>query len=156
MYLCRIINKDMIRYIKRKLKRRAVKRQLLKLKSLYDYNDPGTLADINTCMFICRNAIKHKNTNFELTPISLERVIENTKLGIFVILDDKKITVINHVCYYSNIPMSDRDWKKLITMYDNKVQEVRKGKIRLMKSQVEYSLEKLKNKVVTKMKPPTE
>jgi hypothetical protein len=107
-------------------------------------------------MFICRNAIKHKNTNFELTPISLERVIENTKLGIFIVLDDKKITVINHVCYYSNIPMSDRDWKKLITMYDNKVQEVRKGKIRLMKSQVEYSLEKLKNKVVTKMKPPTE
>jgi hypothetical protein len=52
--------------------------------------------------------------------------------------------------------MSDRDWKKIITMYDNKVQEVRKGKIRLMKSQVEFSLEKLKNKMITKIKPPTE
>jgi hypothetical protein len=145
----------MIKFIKRKLKRRAVKRQLLKLKDVYDYNDPGMLADINVCMFICRNAIKHKNTTFELTPISNERVIENKKMGIFVILDDKKITVINHVCYYSNIPMSDRDWKKLITMYDNKVQEIRKDKIRQMKAHVEYSLEKLKNKVVTKLKTPT-
>ena len=49
----------MIKFIKRKLKRRAVKRQLLKLKDVYDYNDPGMLADINICMFICRNAIKH-------------------------------------------------------------------------------------------------
>ena len=145
----------MIKYIKRKLKRRAVKRQLLKLKGLYDYNDPGRLADINTCMFICRNAIKHINTTFELTPISNERLIENKKLGIFVVLDDKKITVINHVCYYSNIPMSDRDWKKLTTMYDNKVQDIRKEKIRQMKSQVEYSLEKLKNKMVNKIKTPT-
>ena len=106
-------------------------------------------------MFICRNAIKHINTTFELTPISNERLIENKKLGIFVVLDDKKITVINHVCYYSNIPMSDRDWKKLTTMYDNKVQDIRKEKIRQMKSQVEYSLEKLKNKMVNKLKTPT-
>ena len=46
--------------------------------------------------------------------------------------------------------MSDRDWKKLTTMYDNKVQDIRKEKIRQMKSQVEYSLEKLKNKMVNK------
>jgi len=145
----------MIKFIKRKLKRRAVRKQLMSLKEMYDYCDPGKLADINTCKFICRNSIKHKLTTFELTPISNERVIENKKLGIFVILDDKKITVINHVCYYSNIPMSDRDWKKLTRMYDNKVQEIRKDKINQMKSQVEYSLEKLKNKMVNKLKTPT-
>jgi hypothetical protein len=145
----------MIKYIKRKLKRRAVRRQLFKLQNVYDHNDPGALADINTCKFLCRNAIKHSNTVFELTPISDERIIENKKLGVFIILDDKKITVINHVCYYSNIPMSNRDWKKITTMFDNKVQEIRKEKIRRMKSQVEYSLEKLKNKMVNKLKTPT-
>ena len=145
----------MFKNIKRKLKRRAVKKELLKLKEIYDYCDPGKLADINTCKFICRTAIKHKMTTFELTPISNERVIENKKLGIFVILDDKKITVINHVCYYSNIPMSDRDWKKLTRMYDNKVQEIRHTKINQMKSQVEYSLEKLKIKMLNKIKTPT-
>ena len=145
----------MIKYLKRKLKRRAVKRKILKLQNICDHNDTGALADINTCKFLCRNTIKHSNTVFELTPISDERIIENKKLGVFIILDDKKITVINHVCYYSNIPMSDRDWKKITTMFDNKVQEIRKEKIRRMKSQVEYSLEKLKNKMVTKLKTPT-
>ena len=75
----------MIKFIKRKLKRRAVRKQLMSLKEMYDYCDPGKLADIETCKFICRNAIKHKSTTFELTPISNERVIENKKLGIFVI-----------------------------------------------------------------------
>jgi hypothetical protein len=145
----------MIKYIKRKLKRRAVKKKLLELKNLCDHNDPGALADINVCKFLCRNTIKHSNTTFEITPISDERIIENKKLGLFIILDNKKITVINHVCYYSNIPMSDRDWKKLITMFDNKVQEIRKEKIKRMKSQVEHSLEKLKNKMVVKLKTPT-
>jgi hypothetical protein len=51
--------------------------------------------------------------------------------------------------------MSNRDWKKITTMFDNKVQEIRKEKIRRMKSQVEYSLEKLKNKMVNKLKTPT-
>lgn len=145
----------MIKYIKRKLKRRAVRKQLFKLQNIYDYNDPGTLADINVCKFLCRNAIKHINTTFELTPISDERIIENKKLGVFIILDNKKITIINHVCYYSNIPMSDRDWKKLTTMFDNKVQEIRKEKIKRMKSQVEHSLDKLKNRVINKLKTTT-
>jgi hypothetical protein len=145
----------MIKYIKRKLKRMSVKGQILKIREMYDFNDPGMLADINTCKFFCRTAIKHSGTTFELTPISFERIIENKKLGIFVILDNKTITVINHVCYYSNIPMSDRDWKKLTHMYDHKVQELRKAKINLMKSQVENSLEKLKSKMILKLKTPT-
>jgi hypothetical protein len=145
----------MIKYIKIKLKRRSVKRQVLKMREMYDFNDPGMLADINTCKFICRTAIKHIGTIFELTPISDERIIENKKLGVFIILDNKKITVINHVCYYSNIPMSDRDWKKLTSMFDNKVQEIRKKKIHQMKTQVENSLEKLKNKMILKIKTPT-
>jgi len=144
----------MIKYIKQKLKRRVVKKKLLELKNLCDHNDPGALADINVCKFLCRNTIKHSNTIFEITPISDERDRKNKKLGLFIILDNKKITVINHVCYYSNIPMSDRDWKKLITMFDNKVQEIRKEKIKRMKSQVEHSLEKLKNKMIVKLKTP--
>jgi hypothetical protein len=49
--------------------------------------------------------------------------------------------------------MSDRDWKKMITMFDNKVQENRMRRIEQMKSQVEYSLSKLKNRMIQKTKP---
>lgn len=147
--------KIMIKYIKRKLKRRVVKRRLLKLKNFYDIVDPGALADVDDCKFIFRNVLRHSNSIYEIAPLSEHRIIENKKLGVFVILDDKKITIINHVCYYSNIPLSDRDWKKLIKMYDNKVQVNRMKRIEQMKSQVEYSLSKLKNKILIKTKPPT-
>jgi len=143
----------MIKYIKRKLKRRAVKRKVLQLQNLYDIVDPGKLADIKDCMFIFRNTLKHPNSVYEIAPLSSHRIIENKKFGVFIILDDKKITVINHVCYYSNIPMTDRDWKKIINMFDNKVQENRMLRINTMKSQVEYTLSKLKTKIIQKSKP---
>jgi hypothetical protein len=145
----------MIKYIKRKLKRRAVKKKLLELKNLYDIVDPGRLADINDCKFIFRNILRHTNSVYEIAPLSDHRIIENKKLGIFIILDDKKITIINHVCYYSNIPLTDREWNKMISMYDNKVQKNRMQRIEQMKSQVEYSLSKLKNKILIKSKTPT-
>lgn len=145
----------MIKYIKRKLKRRAVRKKLLVLKNLCDIVDPGKLADIDDCKFIFRNVLRHSNSIYEIAPLSDHRIIENKKLGVFIILDDKKITIINHVCYYSNIPLTDRDWKKITKMYDHKVQLNRMQRIDQMKSQVEYSLSKLKNKILIKSKTPT-
>jgi hypothetical protein len=145
----------MIKYIKRKLKRRAVRKKLLELQIFYDIVDPGRLADINDCKFIFRNVLRHPNSVYEIAPLSEHRIIENKKLGIFIVLDDKKITIINHVCYYSNIPLTDRDWKKMSNMYDNKVQINRMQRIEQMKSQVEHSLSKLKNKILIKSKTPT-
>ena len=145
----------MIKYIKRKLKRRAVRKKLLEFKNLYDIVDPGKLADIDDCKFIFRNVLRHSSSIYEIAPLSSHRIIENKKLGIFIILDDKKITIINHVCYYSNIPLTDRDWKKMFNMYDNKVQKNRMQRIEQMKSQVEHSLSKLKNKILIKTKNPT-
>ena len=143
----------MIKYIKRNLKRRAVRKKLLQIKNLYDIVDPGKLADINDCMFIFRNTLKHPNSIYEIAPLSSHKIIENKKLGVFVILDNKKITIIKHVCYYSNIPMTDRDWNKMITMFNHRVQENRMKRIDQMKSQVEYSLSKLKNRMLQKIKP---
>jgi hypothetical protein len=145
----------MIKYIKRKLKRRAVRKKLLELQIFYDIVDPGRLADIDDCKFIFRNVLRHSNSIYEIAPLSEHRIIENKKLGIFIILDDKKITIINHVCYYSNIPLTDRDWKKMSHMYDNKVQINRMQRIEQMKSQVEHSLSKLKNRILIKSKTPT-
>ena len=145
----------MIKYIKRKLKRRAVRKTLLEFKKLFDIVEPGRLADIDDCKFIFRNVLRHFNSIYEIAPLSEHRIIENKKLGIFIILDDKKITIINHVCYYSNIPLTDRDWKKMSNMYDNKVQINRMQRIEQMKSQVEHSLSKLKNKILIKSKTPT-
>ena len=155
VYLCRVKIIKMIKYIKRKLKRRTVRKKLLEFKKIFDIVDPGKLADMKDCMFIFRNTLKHPSSIYEIAPLSSHRIIENKKLGVFVVLDDKKITIINHVCYYSNISMTDRDWKKMVRMFDNRVQENRMRRIDQMKSQVEHSLSKLKNKILLKSKTPT-
>jgi hypothetical protein len=80
----------MIKYLKRKLKRRLIKKKLLELKNFYDIVDPGKLADINDCMFIFRNTLKHPNSIYEIAPLSSHKIIENKKLGVFIILDNKK------------------------------------------------------------------
>lgn len=146
----------MINFIKQKIKRRIVKRKLLQLKNSIDVEDTGRLADGDDCKYIFRNVLKNKTSIYEIAPLTDHRIVENKKLGIFIILNDKKITIINHVCYYSNIPLTDRDWKKMIKMYDSRVQDNRMKRIEQMKSQVEYSLSKLKNKISIKTKTPTE
>jgi hypothetical protein len=145
----------MIQYIKKLIKRDIVKRRLLKIKHMYDVVDPGVLADTKTCVSICRNAIKHPKSEFFIAPLSDERYIKNSKLGIFVILDDKKISIINHVFYYSNILLTDRDWRKMTNMYDNKTESIRQELKNQMKSQIKHSLDIILNKMNRQPKEKT-
>ena len=145
----------MIQLIKRLVKRNIVKKRLLKIKHMYDIVDPNVLADTKTCVSICRNAIKHPKTEFFIAPLSEQRFIKNSKLGIFIILDDKKISIINHVFYYSNILLTDRDWKKMSNMYDNKTESIRQELKSQMKSQIKHSLDIMLNKMSPKPKVKT-
>ena len=110
--------------IKRFFKRIAVRR-ILRTKNQFDYADPGLLGDIHICKSICRKLITSDGSKFLIAPLSSQRYIKHSELGIFIILDDKKISIINHEYYYSNILMSNRDWDKLINMYDTKVEQIR-------------------------------
>jgi hypothetical protein len=142
--------------IKRFFKRIAVRR-ILKTKNQFDYADPGLLGDIHICKSICRKLITSEGSKFLIAPLSSQRYIKHSELGIFVILDDKKISVINHEYYYSNILMTNRDWDKLTKMYDTKVERIRQDLKNEMKSQIKYSLKAILDRVDNskKTKPPT-
>lgn len=132
--------------IKRFFKRLTVKR-ILKAKKQFDYQDPGLLGDIHICKSICRKLITSEGSKFLIAPLSYQRYIKHSELGIFVILDDKKISVINHEYYYSNILMTNRDWDKLTKMYDTKVERIRQELKNEMKSQIKYSLKGILDRV---------
>ena len=142
--------------IKRFFKRLAVRR-ILKAKNQFDYQDPGLLGDIHICKSICRKLITSEGSKFLIAPLSSQRYIKHSELGIFVILDDKKISVINHEYYYSNILMTNRDWEKLTKMYDTKVERIRQDLNNEMKSQIKYSLKGILDRVdnAKKTKTPT-
>ena len=137
--------------------KRLVIRRIAKARNQFDYEDPGLLGDIHMCKSICRKLITSEGSKFLIAPLSSQRYIKHSELGIFVILDDKKISVINHEYYYSNILLSNRDWDKLTKMYDTKVERIRQELKNEMKSQIKYSLKGILDRVDNskKTKPPT-
>jgi len=127
--------------------KRLIIRRIVKSRSHFDYQDPGLLGDVHICKAICRKLITSGGSKFLIAPLSSQRYIKHSELGIFVILDDKKISVINHEYYYSNILLSNRDWDKLTKMYDTKVERVRQELKNEMKSQIKYSLKGILDRV---------
>ena len=138
-------------------KRLAIRR-IAKARNQFDYQDTGLLGDVHICKSICRKLITSEGSKFLIAPLSSQRYIKHSELGIFVILDDKKISVINHEYYYSNILMTNRDWDKLTKMYDTKVERIRQELKNEMKSQIKYSLKNILERVDSskKIKTPTE
>ena len=137
--------------------KRLVIRRIAKARNQFDYEDPGLLGDIHMCKSICRKLITSEGSKFLIAPLSSQRYIKHSELGIFVILDDKKISIINHEYYYSNILLSNRDWDKLTKMYDTKVERIRQELKNEMKSQIKYSLKAILDRVDNskKIKTPT-
>jgi hypothetical protein len=137
--------------------KRLVIRRIVKSRSQFDYQDSGLLGDVHICKSICRKLITSEGSKFLIAPLSSQRYIKHSELGIFIILDDKKISVINHEYYYSNILMSNRDWEKLTKMYDTKVERIRQELKNEMKSQIKYSLKSILDRVDSskKIKTPT-
>ena len=135
-------------------KRLAIRR-IAKARNQFDYQDPGLLGDVHICKAICRKLITSEGSKFLIAPLSSQRYIKHSELGIFVILDDKKISVINHEYYYSNILLCNIYWDKLTKMYDTKVERIRQELKNEMKSQIKYSLKGILDRVDNSKKTKT-
>lgn len=98
------------------------------------------------CKTICYKLIKHSDSKFLIAPLSGKRYIKNESLKIFIILDDKKVTITNHVYHYDVI-LPQRDWDRLVLMYDNKTEAIREEFENEMMSQIVCSLSTILSKV---------
>lgn len=98
------------------------------------------------CLNICRNLIKHPDSKFLIAPLSGKRYIKNPKLELFVILDDRRISLTNHVYHY-DVKLLDRDWDRLVNMYDTKTEKIRQGLEDEIKSQINHSLQSILDKI---------
>ena len=99
-----------------------------------------------TCVSICRGLIRHDDSKFLIAPLSGKRYIRNTTLDLFVILDDRRVSMTNHVYHY-DVRLVQRDWDRLITMYDGKTEKIRIDLENQIKSQINYSLHTILEKV---------
>jgi hypothetical protein len=95
---------------------------------------------------IVRKMIRHTDSKFTIAPLSGKRYIVNKTLDIFVIIEDSKIEITNHVYHYV-ITLGERDMVKLTSHFDSKVETQRVGYEEQIKSQISNTLHKIYDKI---------
>jgi hypothetical protein len=88
---------------------------------------------------ICRNLIKHPESTFLIAPLSHKRYIRNEVLQMFIILQDDRMNITNHIYNY-DISLRQDTSERLNRIFDHKVEESRSKFESEMKSQIRHSL----------------
>lgn len=118
------------------------------LWSKYGMSNSGEPKNSNemTCVSICRKLISHPDSEFAIAPISDKKYIKNKTLGLFVVLGERQISITNHVYHYDVI-VSQREWDKLISNYNQKTEKIRQEYELEIHSQIKHSLRSILDKV---------
>lgn len=140
----------MRKFLKRLVKRTYVRILLIGRNSFTKESDKLTEND-KICKAICYKLIKHSSSKFLIAPRSGKRYIKNDVLNIFLILDDRKITITNHVYHY-DVTLPERDFDRISRMYDDKTELIRETYESDMMSQIVYSLSTILKNVSEKEK----
>jgi hypothetical protein len=143
-----IINQNinnMIKLIKRIAKRTYVKWLKWNRDNKTDENNKVSETE-KMCMSITRSLIIHPDSKFLLAPLSGKRYIKNTDKGLFIIIDRGTISLTNHVYHY-DVNLTERNWERLIKMYDGKVETIRQEYEDQIMSQIKNSLHTIQDKL---------
>ncbi len=135
----------MTRFLKRVIKRMYVK---FILWHKYNISNKNILRNSNEiiCTSICRKLISHPISEFSIAPISDKKYIKNKTLGLFVVLGDRQVSITNHVYHYDVI-ISQREWDKLMLLYNKKTEKIIQEFESEIHSQIKHSLHTILEKV---------
>jgi len=99
------------------------------VKSEYEYE----------CIGICKNLINKESTKLLISPISGKRYIKSDDSQIFIIMDQRITTIVNHNYSYS-IELTPKTSERLFRSFDNEVEVRRKKMEDEIRSNVKHSL----------------
>lgn len=135
----------MIKLIKRLAKRTYVNWLIWNRNNRTDKDNKVSDTE-KICMSITRSLIVHSESKFLLAPLSGKRYIKNEEKGLFIIIDRGTISLTNHVYHY-DVNLTERNWERLIKMYDGKVETIRQEYEDEIMSQIENSLHIIQDKL---------
>jgi hypothetical protein len=95
---------------------------------------------------IVRKMIVHPDSKFTIAPLSEKRYIVNKSVDIFVIIEDSKVEITNHVYHYV-VTLGERDMNKIKKLYDQKVEDERLAYEEQIKSQIKNTLHTIYDKI---------
>lgn len=133
-------------WIERKIRRIIIRFKIWWRKTdIIDHTKPNNQYE-NTCKAICRKLINHVDSKFMIAPISNKRYIVNKNLGIFILFEDNKIEITNHVYHYI-VRLEEKEMVKLIGIFDRKTEEIRIRFEEEILSQIKNSLSSILERI---------
>jgi hypothetical protein len=134
------------KWVRRKIKRLKVK-YLIWCRGYKWFKTPEDITGYeNITTAIIRKMINHPDSKFTIAPLSGKRYIVNKTLDIFVIMEDSKIEITNHVYHYVST-LGQRDVEKITKLYDTKVEDQRISYEYQIKSQISNTLQSIYDKI---------
>lgn len=118
------------------------------LKERFDPHYPITQEEI-FCTKICISLIDLPESNLTMSPISYKRFIKNEQKNIFVIINNRQISLINHIYGYNLVIEDDDLYSEIIKKFDNTLEERRLKLEDEMKKNIQHSLQVILEKITS-------
>jgi hypothetical protein len=134
-----ILNKFLLKKnnVKHKIKR-FLQKQGLKFYKLFNsnlvINEQSRFA-----VLICHKLINKEDSILLMSPISQKRYIKNDSDGLFIIINDNQLTIVNNMCSYSIITQ-ERTIRNILNRFDNEIEKRRQIMETETRSNVKHSL----------------
>jgi hypothetical protein len=120
----------------------------LKVIRLMDHNNAYQHSEFEKeSMSICKNLIRKDNSKLLISPISKKRYIKNDEKKIFIIIESRLLTIVNH-SYSYNIDLHPKVYDLLTLIFDNEVEKRRQIMENEIKSNVKHSLSNIYNNLI--------
>ena len=116
------------------------------LKEKFDPKYPISQEEI-ICTQICLKLINSSNSQLTMSPISNKRFIKNEDKDIFVIIDNRQISLINHVYGYNLVIEDDDMYSDIVKNFDLTLEKRRLILENEMKENIRHSLQTILEKV---------
>jgi hypothetical protein len=99
------------------------------------------------CLAICKNLILKEKTKLLISPISGKRYIKSDDSQIFIIIDNRQITIVNHNYSYT-IELTYKSFDRLSKVFDNEVEIRRQIMEDEIRSNVKHSLTNIYQNII--------
>jgi hypothetical protein len=118
----------------------------LYLKNKFDPTTPPKEEEIYA-LEICKKLILSPNSKLTNAPISFKRFIKNDDYNMFIVINNRTISLINHVYSYNVFIESHEHYIDIYEMFDNEMEKRRQELEDEIKNNIKHSLKEILKKI---------
>lgn len=124
---------------------RMLFRLYIYLKNKFDPRPP-VREEETLCSKICKNLIFTEESKLTFAPLSAKRFIKNDDKDMFIVIENRTISIINHIYSY-NVFFEDLDlYEQVLRDFDNELEKRRMSLESEIRKNIKHSLENILSK----------